>query len=475
MSGKTRSGKFTDSLEPGSVVADRYEIKSALGEGDRKRTYLAHDHHMDGLVALSLIIPGTAALDPQGTAREARVLRQMREHGNIVSIYEWGIDNSSGSEYMVFEYLSGGTLQEHLATTGPLPLDSLLKFGRQLCYGLSHLHSNGLIHRDISLANVWLDERLTAHLGDFDSAVYVDDQENRRPLTTNSFASPEELHGGPLGIQSDLFSLGRILFALATAELNSLQTADIRRLRPDIPTSFLDLVESLVANVPTDRPDSANAVLKWLDDVSKASHIGGIIEAGEGTKVEFKGSLLHPRNPLQPKLRKKVKQGLLTEDKAKEILAAKRSGEDSKNSTSRKDIMKSLAHSVTKTVAAFLNSEGGTLLVGVEDDGFVVGVEDDFQHLGESFSHDVDGWLLRVRQFLIDALSGDIWSAVRVSVVPHEEHWVAVISCDKRNVATWHIGNENDGDEHFYVRSTSSTEELKGSSLVAYISQHWEG
>ncbi len=472
MGGDAQSAKFGELPLIGSIFVDRYEIKGVLGEGDRKRTYLAHDNKVDRQVALSLIMPEATAFDPEGTAREAHVLGHIGTHDNVVSLYDYEVDHSSGYEYMVFEYLSGGTLAKYLKDTGPLPLEVLLKFGRQLCRGLSHLHIKGLIHRDISLANIWLDDRLTAHLGDFDSAVEIDEQDKRRPLTTNSYASPEELGGGPLGFQSDLFSLGKIFSALATGNSEFTDASYIRRHRPDLPTSFVDLVKSLLAAEPSDRPPSADAVLKWLNDVGKARQVGGIIATGEGSDVEFKASLLHPRDSLRPKLRKKVRQGLLTEKEAEEMLAAKLSKEDSKDSPARNDIRKSLAFSVTKTVAAFLNSEGGTLLIGVEDDGFVVGVEDDFQDLG-SFSHDVDGWLLRVRQILVDALSGDIWSSVRVSVVPHEDHLVAVITCEKRNVATWHVGNVSDRDEHFYVRSTSSTEELKGSSLVAYIRQHW--
>ncbi len=96
----------------------------------------------------------------------------------------------------------GGTLARYLAENGPMPLDALLRLGRQLCRGLSHLHSRGLIHRDVSPENIWLDERFVAHLGDFDSAVTAGTDIALLPITTGSYASPEELAGHPVEARS---------------------------------------------------------------------------------------------------------------------------------------------------------------------------------------------------------------------------------------------------------------------------------
>lgn len=452
---KTNSAKFNDLVQLGSLFADRYEIKAMLGKGDRKCTYLAHDNKVDRLVALSLVSPEAIAFDPDGTAREAHVLGRIGSHDNIVSLYDYGVDGLSRCEYMVFEYLGGGTLADYLRENGPLKLESLLRFGRQLCRGLSHLHSKGLVHRDVSPANVWLDDRLTAHLGDFDSAVDTEGQSGRRPITTNSFASPEELSGSHIGVQTDLYSLGRILYTLATADFDSTKMADLTLIRPDIPVLFANLIDSLLSPSPNDRPKSAEDVLRLLDDIGKRPDIGATIAAGEGSTIEFKGSLLHPRGPLPPELEKKLEQGLTT---TKQV---------------EKDLEKALCHAVTKTIAAFLNSEGGTLLVGVSDDGAVVGIEDDFPHIGGTRQNE-DGWRQKLREIMNKALHSDIWSAVSVDVVPYQGHLVAVLSCSRRNIETWHIGSDkDDNDEHFYIRSTSATDELKGSSMVAYVRQHW--
>ncbi len=101
-------------LEPGEVFAGRYEIQRSLGQGDRKRTYVALDEKMDRLVAISFVKPEAAREDPEGTEREAKVLGRIGRHDNIVSLYDYDVGPDGSVEYMVFEYLSGGTLAEHL-------------------------------------------------------------------------------------------------------------------------------------------------------------------------------------------------------------------------------------------------------------------------------------------------------------------------------------------------------------------------
>ena len=114
-------------FEPGEVFAERYEIQRLLGEGDRKRTYLAQDMKMGRLVAVSFVKPEGVLSDPEGTEREARVLGRIGAHDNIVSLYNYEIGSDGSVEYMVFEYLSGGTLAEYLEKAGQRSLDEVLR------------------------------------------------------------------------------------------------------------------------------------------------------------------------------------------------------------------------------------------------------------------------------------------------------------------------------------------------------------
>ena len=234
-------------FEADEVFAGRYEIQRLLGEGDRKRTYLARDKKMDRLVAISFVKPEAVLEDPEGTEREAKVLGRIGRNDNIVSLYDYDVDADGSVEYMVFEYLSGGTLAEHLRKPGKRSLDEILRLGRQLCRGLAHLHKRGLIHRDVSPENVWFDDRHEAHLGDFDSAIPIASAGDLRPITTNSFAAPEELKGGTLDVRSDLYSLGGVLYVAATGARSPGEIALLQAQRSDLPSAFGDLTAELLS------------------------------------------------------------------------------------------------------------------------------------------------------------------------------------------------------------------------------------
>jgi serine/threonine protein kinase len=437
-------------LKPGEKFAGRYEIQRPLGEGDRKRTYLARDVKMDRLVAVSLVKPEAVRSDPEGTEREARVLGRIGSNANIVSLHDYEIDSEGSAQYMVFQYLGGGTLTEYLKDADPLCLEDILRFARQLCRGLSHLHKGGLIHRDVSPDNVWLDEHRAAHLGDFDSAITVAGDDDLRPLTTNSFAAPEEQEGRDLDVRTDLYSLGGVLYVLATGGGRPGDSDLLRSIRPDLPSAFVTLVASLLAESPGERPKGAEAVLECLNEIRYASNIDALIAAGESDNIELKSSLHHQHGPLPPEFQAALDQGKLQPAQV------------------RKEIQKQLNKAVTKTIAAFLNSSGGTLLIGVDDAGTVLGIEPDFEHCQKG-KQDSDGWLLSLKNVIIKALGADVWSAIRVSLVPHGKT-VAVVLCPRRANATWH--NE-DGVERFFIRAGNATEELTGRRLVGYIAEHW--
>lgn len=432
-------------LEPGTLFAGRYEVHEELGAGDRKRTYLARDTKLDRRVAISLVKPEAVLADPEGTEREAKVLGRIGSHPNIVSLYDFEIDRDGSAEYIIFEFLGGGTLTAHLKQAGQQSLDDILRFGRQLCRGLSHLHAQGLIHRDVSPDNVWLDERRVAHLGDFDSAITSGGSDVLRPITTGAYASPEERVGGALDERSDLYSLGGVLHVIATGERWPGDLTLLRAQRPDLPLAVGDLVASLLSESPGDRPPSAVSVLARLDEIRHASNIDALIAAGESEQVEFKSSLHHPYGPPSPDL-------LRLQPKQVE-----------------KEIKKRLQKAVTKTIAAFLNTKGGTLLIGVDDSGTVLGIEPDFGYLRHD-KRNADGWLLSLREAIVNALGREVSGAIHASLVLHEQRTVAVVHCPPRASETW---LREDGTERFYIRASNATEELTGRELVRYTREHW--
>jgi serine/threonine protein kinase len=437
-------------LAPGEVFAGRYAVRRQLGEGDRKRTYLARDIKMDRFVALSLVKPEAVLSDPEGTVREAQVLGRIGSHPNIVSLYDYEIGKDGSAQYMVFQYLGGGTLAEHMRAAGPLPAADVLRLGRHLCRGLAHLHASGIIHRDVSPENVWLDERHVAHLGDFDSAITAGSDDGLRPITTGSFAAPEEHEGGVLDKRSDLFSLGGLLYVMATGALRP-GDAGLLRSRRDLPSEFGDLVESLLARAPEDRPADAESVLRQLDWIRHASDIDGLIAAGESDRAEFKSSIHHQYGPVPLDLQRQLELQRLQPGQV------------------RKEVQKRLRTSVTKTIAAFLNTDGGTLLIGVADSGAVLGIEADFPYL-KAGKQDADGWLLSLKDVIINALGPEVWNAIHLSLLRRGSVTVAVVSCPAWVSETWH---RDASTEYFYIRASNATEELNGSSLLRYVRERW--
>ena len=351
---------------------------------------------------------------------------------------------------MVFDYLAGGTLEDLLKKSSQsLPAEIVLRLGRQVSRGLAHLHSGGLIHRDVSPANVWLDERGNAHLGDFDSAIAVDGLDERRPLTTNSFAAPEERNGEHLDYRTDLYSLGGVLQVLATRAHTPGDPDELLLVRPDLPTSYCDLVKRLVARSPDERLATADEVLVWLNHVRDASNVDALISQGEHNQLEFKASLHHPCEGMPEDLQKRLDNGTMQLGQA------------------QSELKRRLNLEVTKTVAAFLNGSGGNLVIGVFDDGTSAGIDADFPYVGR---RNTDGWRLSLQDTVRKALSPDPWGVLRVSLVPRDEKLVAIVACPPREVETWH---DVDKKKVFFGRMGNETRALEGPDLTTYVRERW--
>jgi hypothetical protein len=137
----------------------------------------------------------------------------------------------------------------------------------------------------------------------------------------------------------------------------------------------------------------------------------------------------------------------------------------------KKEVQKRLRKSVTKTIAAFFNTEGGMLLIGVGDSGKVLVIEPEFEYL-KLGKQDADGWLLSLKDVIINALGTEACSTVHASLVPRGQETVAVVTCPPRAGEAWRRG---DGSERFYIRTSNATHELHGSSLLRYIRERWPG
>ena len=165
--------------QPTSFANGRYQVKRFLGEGGKKKVYLAHDTTLDREVAFALI--KSEGLDETSRARiqrEAQAMGRLGSHAHIVTVFDLGEEN--GQPYMVTELMGGGDVEGLIdkADDHRLLLDQAIKIAQETCRGMEFAHSRGIVHRDLKPGNVWLTE--DGKIGDFGLAMALD----RSRLTT---------------------------------------------------------------------------------------------------------------------------------------------------------------------------------------------------------------------------------------------------------------------------------------------------
>ena len=271
--------------QPTSFADGRYQVKEFLGEGGKKKVYLAHDTVLDREVALGVI--KTEALDETSRTRitrEAQAMARLGDHPNILQIHDLG--DEGGQPYMVLPLMPGGDV-EALIENAPdhrLPLEQAIEIAKEVGRGLEFAHASSIVHRDIKPGNVWLTDDGTAKIGDFGLAVATD----RSRLTqegimvgTVSYMPPEQAMGGEVTGKADLYSLGAMLYEMVTGRppflgddsvaiigqhLNTPPVAPTWH-NPGCPTALEALVLRLLEKDPNNRPASAGEVLQALEAI----------------------------------------------------------------------------------------------------------------------------------------------------------------------------------------------------------------
>jgi len=287
-SATTRSNEEQESSSvPESFASGRYAVKKFLGEGGKKKVYLAHDTLLDRDVAFALI--KMEGLDDAGRdriKREAQAMGRLGSQPHIVSVFDMGEEN--GQPFIVTELMVGGDV-ERLIEKAPEhrpPLERTLTIATAVCGGLAFAHEHGIVHRDLKPGNVWLTADGTAKLGDFGLAVALD----RSRLTqagmmvgTVSYMPPEQATGGEVTPRSDLYSLGAMLYEMVTGRppfvgdesvaiigqhLNTPPVAPTWH-NPTVPPGLEALILRLLEKDPRKRPGSAGEVQAALESVAE--------------------------------------------------------------------------------------------------------------------------------------------------------------------------------------------------------------
>ncbi|MEE8346318.1 MAG: protein kinase [Dehalococcoidia bacterium] len=282
---------------PASFAGGRYQVQRFLGEGGRKRVYLAHDSKLDRDVAIAVI--KTEGLDEAGLARvhrEAQAMGRLGDHPHIVTIFDIG--DEDGQPYIVSQYMAGGDLEGLLqrAENRRLSINQAVVIANQIRQALEHAHSRGIIHRDLKPGNIWLTEApsaasgqpQTAKLGDFGLAVALDRSRVTQAgmmMGTVAYMPPEQALGREADARSDLYSWGCVFYEMVTGRppflgddsvaiiSQHINTAPVAPSwhNPEVPRALEALILRCLAKDPDERPESAAAIPEALGAIAETS------------------------------------------------------------------------------------------------------------------------------------------------------------------------------------------------------------
>jgi eukaryotic-like serine/threonine-protein kinase len=281
---------------PSPVGGGRYEFERLIGEGRHKRVYLAIDRHAGREVGLALI--KAQAFDDLGEARvwrEFDAIARVSGHANTVTFYDSGEDRY-GRPYLVTEHTGGGDLADRIAQARehPIALAEVLRIAADVASALGHVHSCGIVHRDVKPENLWITARGDIKLGDFGLSLADGECQPGAGASvegTAAYIAPEQALGAPADERSDLYSLGALLCELLCAQppfvsddpeaalmahLHTLPDAPSGQ-RPDVPPELDELVLSLLEKAPQNRPQAATDVIESLAAIRPLSRAAVLV------------------------------------------------------------------------------------------------------------------------------------------------------------------------------------------------------
>ncbi|MGE5449924.1 MAG: protein kinase domain-containing protein [Methanomassiliicoccales archaeon] len=262
------------------LLANRYELIDKIGSGGMATVYRARCQTLDRMVAVKILKDELAA-DPSLVSRfksEAMAAARL-SHPNLVNIFDVGEDD--GIHYIVMEYIEGHTLRDAIAEQGFLSPQQAVNIAVMVCDGLEHAHSRGLIHRDIKPHNILVTRDGKVKIADFGIARVV----NTSTITYGSnvmgsvyYISPEQAKGEVVGPETDIYSLGCVLYEMLTGRpifdgdspitvaLKHVHEDPVppRTIRPEIPSGLERIILRAVAKDPAVRYHSANEMKEAL-------------------------------------------------------------------------------------------------------------------------------------------------------------------------------------------------------------------
>ncbi len=284
----TAGAGASDELPPGTTFAGRFRIIEMLGRGGMGQVYKAVDTKIGEKVALKIIRPDIAA-EPGVVARFADEIRLARRiaHPNVCRMFDMG--EEGGAPFIAMEYVPGEELRNVIRMTPSLSAGQTAHIGKQVAAGLAEAHRLGIIHRDLKPQNIMIDRDGAARIMDFGLARLVRADAGRTGrgvmVGTPDYISPEQADGAEIDARSDLYSLGVVLFEMATGRVpfpaaTPLAAAvkhtteappDPRTVRPGIPDDLAELILRLLDKDPARRVQTAAEVRDALEGIERGA------------------------------------------------------------------------------------------------------------------------------------------------------------------------------------------------------------
>ena len=276
--------RSNDEQLEGKTIAEKYHIEEVIGRGGMGVVYKAEDTTLKRNVALKFLPPDLTRDDE---ARERFILEAQAaaalSHPNICTIHEIGREKDNS--FIAMEYVEGSSLREKIKQ-GPLSLDDVLNIGIQVAEGLAAAHQKGIIHRDIKSANIMVTRSGQAKVMDFGLAKVAGGSQitkEARTMGTIAYMSPEQTRGADVDNRSDIWSLGIVLYELATGFLPFQGDRDetifftirndepkpVAAIIPDSPQAYDQIIANCLAKDPTQRYQNASELASDLRRLRK--------------------------------------------------------------------------------------------------------------------------------------------------------------------------------------------------------------
>ena len=282
-----------EAIGPNEVVAGRYRLERSLGASGMAEVFVATDLQLRRDVAVKRL-PSSAMQDATAQARfarEARALARVNDP-HVVTVFDIVVDD--GRPFLVMELVDGMTLSELIHREGRIDPARLVSIAEDICSGLAAVHACGIVHRDMKPSNVFLTASGAVKIGDFGIASVASDVTVTRAgevFGSAPYVSPEQVTGDPVDARADLYSLGCVMFEMATGRppfvgdepaALAYQHAHTTPERadavvPQVPTALASTIDLLLAKNPADRPGSADGLRRSLETMpSTAADVGDV-------------------------------------------------------------------------------------------------------------------------------------------------------------------------------------------------------